>query len=294
MPPSSTIITVKRFIKALSYIDANLDDVLTLKQLNRIAALSPFHFHRLFTQHFGMGIYQYVQLCRFKRASSQLAFPQQLTITEIALNDGYSVPESFARSFKQRFGQSPSAFRQAPHWPQWKTVLQPLQVFRKTNVSACQPTKTVKIITCQDIPIAVLTHHGDPNLLGDSLRIFIAWRRAQRLSPSVSATYNIIYNDPAQVAPEDFRLGLCAATDQSVAPNALGIVSQTIPGGRCAVLRHIGPDDTLNCAVRYLYQKWLPQSGESLRDFPLYLQRIKFFPDVPEREAIIDIFLPIA
>jgi hypothetical protein len=30
-----------------------------------------------------------------------------------------------------------------------------------------------------------------------------------------------------------------------------------------------------------------------LRDFPIYLQRVKFFPDVPENEAITDVFLPL-
>jgi AraC family transcriptional regulator len=38
---------------------------------------------------------------------------------------------------------------------------------------------------------------------------------------------------------------------------------------------------------------WLPDSGESPGDFPLFFQRITFFPDVPEHEAATDIFLPL-
>jgi len=34
-------------------------------------------------------------------------------------------------------------------------------------------------------------------------------------------------------------------------------------------------------------------STERLRDFPLYCQRISFFPDVPEHETVTDIFLPL-
>ncbi len=30
-----------------------------------------------------------------------------------------------------------------------------------------------------------------------------------------------------------------------------------------------------------------PLSGEELREFPLFLQRVSFFPDVPEHKAII-------
>jgi AraC family transcriptional regulator len=66
-----------------------------------------------------------------------------------------------------------------------------------------------------------------------------------------------------------------------------------IPGGRCAVLRHVGSDDTLPVSVRYLYKEWLPNSDEEPRDFPLYFERVRFFPDVPEHEAITDVFLPL-
>ena len=66
-----------------------------------------------------------------------------------------------------------------------------------------------------------------------------------------------------------------------------------IPAGRCAVLRHTGADDGLAAAITHLYADWPPRSGEDLRDFPVYLQRITFFPDVPEHEAVTDIFLPL-
>ena len=78
-----------------------------------------------------------------------------------------------------------------------------------------------------------------------------------------------------------------------MASNSAGVVAKVIPGGRCAVLRHIGSDDSLGAALAFVYAQWLPQSGEEPRDFPLYFQRITFFPDVPEPEAIIDVFLPL-
>ena len=34
--------------------------------------------------------------------------------------------------------------------------------------------------------------------------------------------------------------------------------------------------------------------GEELRDFPLFMHRLKFFPDVPDGEAQTDIYLPLA
>jgi AraC family transcriptional regulator len=63
--------------------------------------------------------------------------------------------------------------------------------------------------------------------------------------------------------------------------------------GRCAKLRHVGSDDTLAATFKYLYATWLPASGEEPRDFPLFLQRVTFFPDVAEHEAVTDVFLPL-
>lgn len=151
----------------------------------------------------------------------------------------------------------------------------------------------VRIVDTADIPVALLEHRGDWRRLGETIRAFIAWRRAHGLSPSTSATYNIAWNDPETTPPQDFRFGLCAATTMAIAPNQSGVTPFVIEGGRCAVLRHTGSDESLGAAVRYIYAEWLPQSGEELRDFPAYFQRVRFFPDVPEREAVTDIFLPL-
>ena len=78
-----------------------------------------------------------------------------------------------------------------------------------------------------------------------------------------------------------------------VAPNPYGVVGRTIPRGRCAVLRHVGSDDGYAATLDWLYKEWLPASGEEPRDFPLFLQRVRFFPDVPEHEAVTDVFLPL-
>lgn len=151
----------------------------------------------------------------------------------------------------------------------------------------------VKLITFQDTKVAALEHRGSPDLIENSVRQFIEWRKQNNLSPKISATFNILYNNPSEISPGNYRLDICAAIKNKIAENSWGIVQKTIPGGRCAVLRHTGSDINLSEAIAFLYSQWLPQSGEKLRDFPLYLQRISFFPDVPESEAITDVFLPL-
>jgi AraC family transcriptional regulator len=237
-------------------------------------------------------VYEYVQLLRLKRASCKLAFRADCSILEIALESGYEGPEAFSRAFKKRFGQAPRDFRKQPEWTPWHAAYKPIRELRIMHMknSTSQP---VRIVDFCETRVAVLEHRGDPAQIGNSVREFIAWRKEAGLPPSISATFNILYDDPVQTAPHKFRLDLCAATETDVAPNAVGIVVKVIPGGRCAVLRHIGSDDGLGEALRYLYAEWLPQSGGEPRDYPPFCQRVRFFPDVPEHEAVTDIFLPL-
>ncbi|WP_055076756.1 AraC family transcriptional regulator [Pseudanabaena sp. 'Roaring Creek'] len=282
-----------RFRKVLEYIDAHLDEDLTVDRLSSVAAFSKYHFHRQFSDFFGINVYKYIQLNRLKRAAYQLAFRDRSSIIDIALASGYENPESFSRAFKKSIGQTPSDFRTQPQWNPWHSIYQPLSDLRVNHMkSEIQPAQ-VNLINFKNTKVAALEHRGDPNLIENSVRKFIEWRRQNNLHPNISATFNILYDNPAEVAPDDYRLDICAVTEREVADNSFGIVEKTIPAGRCAVLRHVGSDTNLGESITYLYSKWLPLSGEELRDFPPYLQRVSFFPDVPEHEAIVDIFLPL-
>ena len=192
-------------------------------------AFSPCHFHRQFAAFFGLSVHRYVQLSRIKRAAWRLAYRRDTPVIDIALDAGYEAPDAFARAFRQRIGQTPTVFRDTPDWSAWATAIKPLAEARTRIVTHDFSLDDVILRDEADIPLAVMTHRGDPDRLGDTIRRFIAWRRAHGLRP----------------------------------------------------------------AARFLYAIWLPASGEEPRDFPLYARRVRFFPDVPEHEAITDLHLPV-
>lgn len=282
-----------RMQRVLDHIDRHLDDNLDLDAVSGVAAFSKYHFHRQFTATFGLSVHRYVQLARMKRASYRLAYRGTQSVTEIAMDAGYDAPDAFARAFRQRFGQSPSSFREAPDWEPWLAAFGPLDNARSRLM---QNTYTADDVTIRDvapIPVAVMEHRGDPAAIGATIQRFIGWRKATGLSPKTSATFNVFHSDPRTTPPAEYRMDLCAGTARPIAPNGERVEPGTIPGGRCAVLRVVGNSDNLERAALYLYRDWLPASGEEAGDFPLYCQRIAFFPDVPEHEAIVDLFLPL-
>jgi AraC family transcriptional regulator len=137
-----------------------------------------------------------------------------------------------------------------------------------------------------------MEHRGDPRHIGRTIQRFIAWRKAAGLPPRNSDTFTVFYN-PEPARPDDFHIDLCAATERTVTDADAGVKPGLIPGGRCARLRVVGSSDDMGPAASYLYREWLPNSGEETRDFPLYCQRVTFFPDVPDHEAVTDLFLPL-
>ena len=257
-----------RFRRVLEYVEAQPERDSSVDELSSVAAFSKFHFHRQFSRLMGMGVGTYVQLVRFRRAA-------------------------FSRAFKKVIGQTPSAFREHPQWEPWHAICRTLSEVRSRHMKTDYRAEDVKIVPFAATPVGVLEHRGDPALLEGSMRRFIEWRRENALPPRLSATFNLLYDDPNETSPEQYRMDLCAATERAIGENRFGVVEKTIPAGRCAVLRHVGSDDLLGDAIGYLYSDWLAASGEEPREFPLYLQRVRFFPDVPEHEAITDIFLPL-
>ncbi|KDM93405.1 AraC family transcriptional regulator [Photobacterium galatheae] len=277
--------------RVLDAIDCNLEQSLTVAQLSKVACLSPFHFHRLFSSMLGMPVNVYIRQRRLKQAAYQLLYRQDHCVTDIAFAAGYQNAESFSRAFRQVFGVSPTAFRVNPNWEHWQSLHQSLSMVRKKNMSELSPQ--VEMVELPEIQLAVLEHKGDPVTLGASIQRFIAWRKSVGLRPDISRTFNLLYDDPESTSPDEYRFDLAVEVKQSMTDDAAGIVSKTIPAGRYARVRHIGSDDGLVCVVQALYGRWFPESGESLADFPLFFERVRFFPDVAEHEAVTDIYLPL-
>ncbi len=152
----------------------------------------------------------------------------------------------------------------------------------------------VNIISCPSTRIAVLQHRGSPDLVNATAARFIAGVRRADYRPSPPAIPGIAWDDPQTTPQEAFRFDICGTVDRPVGENAFGVINGEIPGGRCAVVRHHGSLDTLANSVWFLYRDWLPASGETLRDFPVYFRYLNFVHEVAEHELQTDIYLPLA
>lgn len=277
----------ERFGKVLDYIDRHLDEDLSVERLSQVANFSKFHFHRVFSSHTGINVYRYVQLMRLKRASYRLVFGSDVRIIDIALDAGFENSESFSRSFKRVFDQTPSQFRKSPAWKPWWAQFHIPIAKRPQNMN-------VTIIDFEETQIATFEHRGDHELLNDSVMRFIEWRKESGLSPVQSSrTFGIAYDNPHTTEPDEFRFDICGSVHEAIPDNRFGVVNRAIPAGRCARLRHLGSHQGIGADAIYLYRDWLPESGETLRDFPLFFHYLNLITDVEEHELITDLYLPL-
>jgi AraC family transcriptional regulator len=150
----------------------------------------------------------------------------------------------------------------------------------------------IRIVEFQETRVAVAEHHGPPELEYETSRKLISWRIQNALPPSNHRTYGIHYTDPSTTPPSDHRVDFCVSYEQPVPQNPQGIVSKVIPANRCALARHLG-SRSHNLAAIFLYQDWLPNSGESLGDFPIFFHYVNVGPHVQEHEMITDVYLPL-
>lgn len=149
----------------------------------------------------------------------------------------------------------------------------------------------VEVVELPQLSLAVLEHKGNPHLLGQTIRQFIRWRKENNLPPDKYRTFNLLYNDPNVTPDEEYRFGLAVEYNHALTISEL--VEGKIPAGTYALIRYQGSDSGLGDAVNYLYGEWLANTDFELRDFPPFIERILFYPDVPESQQIMHIYLPL-
>ena len=283
-----------RMQRVLDHIHQHLDGNLDLETLSRVAAFSKFHFHRQFTATFGVSVNRYVQLARLRIASNRLALGDDQSITDIAMDAGYDAPDAFARAFRQRFGQSPSSFRKSPDWGPWLSAFGPLDNARNKLMQIIFSEDDVTIREVPPTPVAIIEHRGDRSKIGDTRQRFTEWSNATGIARVNSPSFMVFRSERTPANPDDYSMDLCVATDQPIVTNDNQVKAGQIPGGRCAVLRYPGNTNNLEPAALYLYRDWLPNSGEEVRDFPVYCQRrLVLIPEMQANEILVELFLPL-
>lgn len=99
---------VSRLLTARDLLLADLDHGWTIRELSLKVGLNEKKLKAGFRDQFGSPIYAFLQRARLDRART-LIETENVSVTEAALQVGYSNPSHFARLFRREFGIAPSS-----------------------------------------------------------------------------------------------------------------------------------------------------------------------------------------
>ena len=104
--------SAQRFTRVIQYINDSLHTKINASRLYALASLSHSQFSKRFIEAFGISVTSYIRLQRLRRAT-RLLQSTSLTITQIALQTGFSSSSFFSTVFRKHTGMAPARYRKA-------------------------------------------------------------------------------------------------------------------------------------------------------------------------------------
>ncbi len=273
----------RSFDKVLTYIDNKLDEKQDLDTLAAIANLSKFHFHKIMKAYLNETLGNYINRLRLESAIKLLRYSNQ-PIYQIAYQVGFETVSAFNKSFKKRFGVSPTSIR--------KQKIQASPEVKKIKMSEFQLVKTIKNIN--DIEVVFQQSRGtigDEETKRNWETLFSNAQAQQILSPE-SKFYGISWDDPEITPFEKIRYDACISIKDSQALNDK-FSKKKIVGGKYLCFLYKGEYQNLGFVYNQIFREWVIKEDYNLRDVPIFEQYINNKEVTPAEDLLTEIFIPI-
>lgn len=280
-------------LRVINHVHEHLDEDLSLGRLARIACLSPYHFHRVFTGLMGETALEYVRRIRLERATQKLLQDRD-AIAEIALGAGYKTHESFTRAFKARFGLSPSDFRKLLPADMPETVI--AAGITLLNIGGSK--MDVRIEQVPDKIIAYMRHVGPYHEIVNTWTKMNEWChvRQEVLTPHVWFL-SVFHDDPGVTSESELRSDACITLDAPIEPEGEVQIGE-LKGGEYAVVTYVGHYSGLGAAWHRAFTEVLPATGRKPGQAPECTspcyEVYRTNPEVtPPDEWVTEIYIPL-
>ena len=273
---------IQRINKVVAYINNHLDETLDLKKLANEAALSDFHFHRIFKALKGEAIGGYITRLRLEAIARLLRYTT-LTIEEIAFNIGYETTASLSKAFKKQYGISPTEYR----------TNKDTYIMKKEIINPDLALKTPKIVTLEPknlIYVALIGAYGSLDY-GKAYEQLWAVIKAQKLFTKGIESICISYDDPKITEGSLQRSDVCLAIHKSATPQE-EVSCKTLAGGKYAVFFYQGSYENLS-QVYDTAVRWVIDHQYTLREEPFFEKYLNDARRTPKEKLKTEIYIPI-
>lgn len=279
-----------RIQKVIDFITTHISEDLSLDRLADEAGFSRFHFHRIFSAMIGETPADYVLRNRLELAANFLVKTNR-TVTQIAMEFGFSSPAVFTRAFRQYFHCTPRDYKQ-----------QSPQISRdmgETGIPSATPSpefhlEPIQVKDLEDTHVIYIASTGGYILE----KICLAWEKLYRwaslhnlLTPA-SRAIGISFDDPMITQSSKCRYYACFSVPAGAKGNSQ-VGTLVIPGGKYAVFHATCQAADIQYIYQLVYREWLPASGyQPSNSFP-YEIYIDTPSQLPPSLYQMEIFFPV-
>jgi len=111
LPTPEEVMNQREFIRSLlDWIEDNLGHDLHLDEVARRAGYSRWHLQRLFRQHTGFSLAEYIRQRRLTESALTLINSDE-AILQVAMSYGFDTQQAYTRTFKNYFRVTPGQLR---------------------------------------------------------------------------------------------------------------------------------------------------------------------------------------
>ena len=272
----------QRINKVVAYINDHLDESLDLKTLAEVAALSEFHFHRVFKALKGESIGAHISRLRIEAAARLLRY-SALSIEDIAFNIGYEAPAALSKAFKNQYGITPTKYR----------TNKDIYIMKKEIINPDLALKAPKIMELEPKNLIYVALTGEYGTLdyGKAYEQLWAVVKSQKLFTKGIESICVSYDDPKITEASLQRSEICLSIHKPAHPE--GEVScKTLAGGKYAVFFYQGSYTHLS-AVYDAAMRWVIDSEYEVREEPTFEKYLNDSRRTPEEKLKTEVYIPI-
>jgi AraC family transcriptional regulator len=306
MKPDTRSFYERAVRKVVAVVAADLDRALDLDELARTAAMSPFHFHRVFRGMVGETPLALQRRLRLERAAATL-LATDTPVTTVAFAAGYETHESFTRAFRQVYTLAPSEFRRhrgpgrpdsAP--PRIELASMSGLHYHRGHVDTSHlhiiRGEVLMNVIVKDMPeyrVATVRH------VGPYMQISQAFARLGHIAGPAgligpgTIMLAMYYDDPETTPPADLQSDAALTIpDDAALPD--GLSESHLAAGPYATTTHIGPYEELGDVWARFMGEWLPASGRRMAEGASYEIYRNTPMDVPREQLVTELYMPLA
>jgi len=260
----------QRIDRVIDYLRGNLHRPVKLAELANVACFSEFHFHRIFTAVSGETLNNFTNRLRLEKAARLLRYSEQ-SLTDIALDCGFSSSATFSRAFRSGYDTSPSQFRKSGEIKKSKICKElfpqdayglPMSAEEK---KAAFPVRLIDIPERQVAYIRVTNAFEMDRVLA-ALKTLIEWAKSQNIF-SQGTLFGMTVDDPHVTPAHLYRYEVCLASSLPFECTD-GMSKLKMPAMRYAAITVSGNIDKVATAWDYLYRDWLIHSAYEAEHAP--------------------------